>query len=789
MNTIPQSIEAERSVLGQIMAGGPQVAGEVIGSLLEQDHFFNAGNHLIFGALIESYYADEAMDALSIGERLAKPLAKAWGVSEDEAITGCRNMAAGMRHQGDVTDHAAIVKREFDRRELLEVAASITKMVQAEEKTPEEIGGIASADAMRIATSSLLTHDIVSFGDAGRNFIVRSQKERALRQQGVELGAYFGLDFIDDWTAGLRPTELLFSAGEPGVGKLLALDTLLPSPNGWTTMGEVKSGDLLWDEKGQPTLVTGISDVQTTPSYAVKFAGGSVIEAGPEHQWTVVARTGDDERIRTLRTDELAWAFAREEADELAIEVAEPLSYGGDEIVGLPLDPYVLGLWLARGSDMRLALEDDEVLGVLRERGVAFKVWNSTHHALDGRTLVGLHGVGQPLREAGVWHHKHVPVPYRHASIQQRRDLLAGFADGIGRRDGEWCELKTADPHLRDGLRQVVASLGNVVHVTETRAGKKNRRRGVPRWTIRFQSERSPFYLPSASADWTPRTETRHRITGVELTGTASEKKCVSVASPSHLYLAGECMIPTHNSSVWWTAGIRFAERQSARRPDQQIGTLILSLEMGREPSEIRVAQTLTQLNGRSFREATFSDGELQKVKSEWGRRKDIPLYFNHASTMKASQIRALCVEAIRRYNVGLVIIDHFRYFDMDRPFQNKNDEDDAKVRFLKEGLAKDLNLAVICIAHTVKTIETEDGRPTKKHLRGSGQISADADLVSFVYRPYMYASDRDKDDGEVRETDAELIWDKNRHQPPGAAEFYFEPSSMTVRDYLPGRR
>lgn len=460
MNAVPQSIEAEVSVLGQIMAGGPTTAGEIIGSLLEQEHFFNAGNKLIFGNLIEAYYADEPMDGLSVGERLAKPLAKAWGLSENDAINRCRQMAVGMRHQGDVTDHAAIVKRESDRRELLEIAGSIQKMVNAEEKSPEEIGGIASAEAMRVATSSLLTHDIVSFGDAGRDFIVNAQKERSLRQQGVELGAYFGLDFIDDWTAGLRPTELLFSAGEPGVGK----------------------------------------------------------------------------------------------------------------------------------------------------------------------------------------------------------------------------------------------------------------------------------------------------------------------------------------SSVWWTAGIRFAERQSTRDPSQQIGTLILSLEMGKAPSEIRIAQTLTGLNGRSFREATFNNNELQKVKTEWGRRKDIPLYFNHASTMRASQMRALCVEAIRRYNVGLVIIDHFRYFDMDERFQNKNDEDDAKVRFLKEGLAKDLNLAVICIAHTVKSIETDDGRPTKKHLRGSGQISADADLVSFVYRPYMYASDRDKDDGAVKETDAELIWDKNRHQPPGAAEFFFEPSSMTIRDYLPGR-
>jgi replicative DNA helicase len=456
---VPHAPEAERSVLGQIMAGGPKVAGEVIGTLLEGQHFHDNAHRLVFDALVEAYYSDDPMDGISIGEKVAPKLSKIWGVGDDAAIARCREMAVGQRHTGSVVDHAQIVKREFDRRELLEVAGQTIRLVEEGEKTPEEIGGLMSADAMRIATDSLLTHDLVSFGDAGRKFVTDVAREKALVQQGVELGAYTGLDFIDHWTAGIRPTELVFSAGEPGVGK----------------------------------------------------------------------------------------------------------------------------------------------------------------------------------------------------------------------------------------------------------------------------------------------------------------------------------------SSVWWTGALRFAERQMRNPDDRRVGCLILSLEMGQQPSAIRLAQTLTSLDGRAFREARFDESDLTKVKLEWGRRKDLPLYFNFASTLRASQIRALCVEAIRRFNVGLVIIDHFRYFDMDRVYDNPNKEDEDKVRFLKEGLAKDLNLAVVCIAHTVKAIDTPDGRPTKKHLRGSGQISADADFVSFVYRPYMYASERAKEQGDVRETDAEMIWDKNRHGTPGAAEFYMEPQTMTIRDLYSG--
>lgn len=455
----PASPEAEVSVLGQIMAQGSVTAGEVIGTLLEGKHFYDAANRLIFERLVENYYADDPLDPITVGEAIAPRLSRTWGLDEDAAIAKVRQMATGQRHVGSVLDHAKIVKREFDNRWLLEIAATAERLVHEGEKSPEEIGSLISHDSMRVATDSLLTQELQSFGDAGRELVSRVRVERDLVQSGVELGAYTGFNFIDDHTAGVRPTELLFSAGEPGVGK----------------------------------------------------------------------------------------------------------------------------------------------------------------------------------------------------------------------------------------------------------------------------------------------------------------------------------------SAVWWRAVQGFAERQMRKQPDQRVGTLILSLEMGREPSQIRVAQQLTGIDGRLLRESKFDDHDLQQVVTEWGRRKDLPLWFSHASTIRASQMRALCVEAIRRYNVGLILIDHFRYFDMDRRFDNPNQEDDAKVRFLKEGLAKDLNLAVICIAHTVKSIESADGRPTKKHLRGSGQISADADFVSFVYRPFPYATEKAKERGDVRETDAELIWDKNRHGGDGVAEFYFEPKKMEIRDLYAG--
>jgi replicative DNA helicase len=450
----PHSLEAERSVLGQMLAKGTKLVGEVIGTQLSPPDFYSPPNQIVYEAVYEAYYADTPIDPLSIGEVCSKRLSALWSCSENDAIVRVRDMALGQQFAGNPVDHAKVVKRHSNYRHLLGLAGFIQQQVAEEKKGPEEIAGLASHNAMRIATDSLLTSELLSFGDLGRRYLKQAKILMEARAAGVELGVYFGLAFMDRYLRGLQPTELLIGAGEPGVGK----------------------------------------------------------------------------------------------------------------------------------------------------------------------------------------------------------------------------------------------------------------------------------------------------------------------------------------SSVFWTCAMRFAERQMQKPEDKRIGTLILSLEMGEGPSNMRLAQSLAKIDGGKLREGNISSGEFGRIRQEWGGRKDLPLYFNFASHLRAAQMRALVVEAIRRHNVGLVVIDHMRYFDMDRRFDNQVQEDEEKARFLKESIAKDLNCAVICIAHTTKGIEnTVDRRPTLSHLRGSGQVAAHADFVSFVYRPYMYADEADKLSGSVTEENAEMIWRKNRHGMDGIEPFRFIPETMTI--------
>ena len=250
---------------------------------------------------------------------------------------------------------------------------------------------------------------------------------------------------------------------------------------------------------------------------------------------------------------------------------------------------------------------------------------------------------------------------------------------------------------------------------------------------------------------------------------------------PTELFfLAGEP--GAGKSALAYKMAQRFAERQAERPADERIGTLVLSLEMGLDTSAARLAQSVAGIDGGKLREGRTTDHELDQIIDGWRALKELPLYFNFTSTLRAGQMRALIVEAIRRHNVGLVIIDHFRYFDMDRRYERQIEEDEDKARFLKEDIAKELNLAVICLAHTTKGIEYSEGRrPTLSHLRGSGQVAAHADFVAFVHRPFKHASQSEIDAGTVLRTDAELIYEKNRHGLDGSVGFFFDPSVMAV--------
>lgn len=394
--------------------------------------------------------------------------------------------------------------------------------------------------------------------------------------------------FSPEMFIGERVTVL----GIPGRGKALALDTPLATPSGWTTMGDVKVGDWLFDEKGCPCLVTFISDIQTDhPCYRVEFSDGTHIVADAEHVWlshTYRSRLADGnakakkakQRGRGGRPQCERKSFPQLVTTEQmlntlnvgsgtsnsrknhAILCAAPIDLPAVEEVDLPIPPYVLGAWLGDGATAAgcITNADPEILDQIRLEG--YFVAGAYKGSESGKSAVYRIGQNQygvtfheQLRLAGLLNNKHIPAIYLRGSIEQRLALLQGLmdTDGTISRDCNGCTFTNTIKSIVDGVAELVVSLGWIAKRRD-RLGKLNGVEHKRSYEVGFRPMQQVFRLTRKANRFNPDVgqETRYKqryVTAIEPVESVPVK-CVQVNSASHLYLAGRSMIPTHNTNT-----------------------------------------------------------------------------------------------------------------------------------------------------------------------------------------------------------------------------------------------
>lgn len=381
--------------------------------------------------------------------------------------------------------------------------------------------------------------------------------------------------------------DVLLFGGEPGGGKLLNVNTPLPTPHGWTTMGEVQEGDDLLDESGLPCRVILKSEVQMEKSFRLKFSDGSQIEAGANHQWVTRTRT---ERVRALKSSDgyraarrasrpsrgtgkrpdLAlrnsdWAKSQnlplsgirttqEIYDTLklgerlnhSVDVAKPLVLPERELL---IAPYVLGAWLGDGSSAEGSITGiDEVIF----QNIANAGYTISHRPSNPITP-GILGLKGQLRALGLIKNKHIPPAYLRASKEQRVALLQGLMDTDGYCDERGrCEFTQVKRPLTDGVSELLASLG-IKHEIREGVAKLNGREIGPKYRIQFRTDIPAFRLPrkllrQKRAGFRGTHDVRYIERADEIDPVPMQ--CVQVDSPNRMYLCSKQFIPTHNTQL-----------------------------------------------------------------------------------------------------------------------------------------------------------------------------------------------------------------------------------------------
>ncbi len=192
------------------------------------------------------------------------------------------------------------------------------------------------------------------------------------------------------------------------------------------------------------------------------------------------------------------------------------------------------------------------------------------------------------------------------------------------------------------------------------------------------------------------------------------------------------------------------------------------------------------------FWNGTFNDSDMVKLTTAAANIRDAKLFIDPTGGLTISELRAKARRLKNEHDIQLIVIDYLQLMHADARVDSRQQEV-AEISGGIKKLAKDLDVPVLVLAQLNREIDKNAGanaRPKLAHLRESGAIEQDADIVTFLHRN----RDDAKNLPDGASTEAELIVEKNRNGKIGTVKLNFYPSRMLFeaappvgREYAPG--
>lgn len=343
----------------------------------------------------------------------------------------------------------------------------------------------------------------------------------------------------------------------PGTGKALANDTPILTSAGWKKHGDLVVGDEVIGMDGKFKKVIAVHP-KCMLDRQFEFTNGEKIVCHARHEWLLYDRARGSMRLeetqewekRALETGGVG------RGHRYILQVPHREAVEGEH-KDLHVDPYLLGVWLGDGVNKNPTIcgakEDRAIIEKIVQMGA--KISWATEHKTTGVMYYGIKGLRQRLQEYGMCHsrrrtEKHIPIEYMTAPINERLELLAGLidTDGTYEKSGKYI-FTTSDTELKETFIQLVSTFGwrcCVIEVAPTMStsgiqGKKTH------WRIQFVADRE---IPCVLERKKTKKITKQRKIAVKSISKveACEGNCITVEGG--MYLAGETMIPTHNTTL-----------------------------------------------------------------------------------------------------------------------------------------------------------------------------------------------------------------------------------------------
>lgn len=773
--------QVQRRLVASLIANSQQV--DRVLELIGPDDIEEPVYNLIFQHIAELYRRDEIISQITVAERLQE-IGKLNEVGGTAFLYSLSVEGIDYLRESSPVVYARIIKESSAK-------SKISKTLNESVLKFQDDSGIQAVDAVaeiqgELNESLLRLSDVSTMSSFHENFqeyfdLLNERKELfELNKDSSGLqGIPTSLPSLNKYTTGWLPGQMITVGARTGIGKALALDTPIITPDGWKTLGEISVGDFVFGRDGKPTMVTNVTGIQyNRKCFEIVFSNNERIIADADHKWIVehVLRRNSkklqqSEREQVLTTSEMCDSvrYGKDSRSTYSINVSEPLIFNNDKEAQLPIDPYIFGYWLGNGtsrnSSIASSVDDVEnLLSELERAGLNYNLFvDSESYALTrfspnpivkggDQSKAQVSGLSL-LRELNVLQNKHIPDVYMYASIEQRKELLRGLIDSDGSvsKAGRY-EFGITSKRLAEDARDLANSLGYAVFWQTPKKVKGAKPETSLTYSFGFKTHDVMSKLERKAVRALNKNIQRDKKVYIKEINEVDSVpvKCIQVDNSDHVYLAGKSMIPTHNSI--------FAINSAVAAASSGKTVMFFSLEMSKTQIQDRLISYTTGVTLNKLKLGLLSNDDKTVLKDSLKDMQEMKIIIDTEPNITIDMIRARALrQAQSPEGLDFIIVDYLQLITPAGRFSSRQEAVADTSRNTKL-LAKQLGVPIMVLVQLNREDKGKDADekslPSLDQIRESGAIGQDSDIVILLHRPKTL-------DETVPKT--QVILDKNR--------------------------
>lgn len=510
-------------------------------------------------------------------------------------------------------------------------------------------------------------------------------------QENPEVGIPLYGNLINVVTRGARLKKFYLRSAPTGYGKAIPNDTIIPTPMGNKTVGEIKVGDYLFGQNGKPVKVLQIHPQPTKKDvWKVTFIDGREALCCEDHLWEYRYKSykGYDYRVEPLkkiveRANKLKNGLRQSNGRgfRFAIKLNKAVEYSEKKY---SVDPYIMGALIGDGDFTNKFLSfsnpDEKLPNLLAEllgdKIKAIKDNNKNYsYYFQSKNILRTKKVLKDFPK--LWNCEtkdlFIPEEYLQGSIEQRYSLLQGLmdADGTISVDTGRTVYTTVSHKLRDNIITLCRSLGFITSFwTEKcvtgecyriciQCSKKDKTKF---FKLSRNLEKAVKYANNGK-----RSEYKDclSIVNIEKLDYKTDMTCFTVDSSDHLFLMNDYIV-THNTRTMIADACNFAcdeiydetlEKWISNNTAEP--TLFITTEQEKSEIQTMMLAFLAAVEEEHILNGKYEEGELERVKYAIKVFKRSPIWVEELPDFSVQDVENKIKKHIREHNIKYLCHDY----------------------------------------------------------------------------------------------------------------------------------